>query len=105
MAFLLSAIAFIDDQVWQGITMAVVGIISGTADNIIRPYLSSSFGEANVPVFVSFIAVIGGVVVLGLPGLFVGPLLASLVYGALPILAREFFPELEGEEVEKSDPN
>ena len=105
MAFLLSGIAFIDDQVGQGITMAVVGVITGTADNFIRPYLSSSFGEANVPVFVSFIAVIGGVVVLGIPGLFVGPLLASLVYGALPILAREFFPELESEDVQNTDSN
>ena len=105
MAFLLSGIAFIDDQVGQGITMAVVGVITGTADNFIRPYLSSSFGDANVPVFVSFIAVIGGVVVLGIPGLFVGPLLASLVYGALPILAREFFPELESEDVQNTDSN
>lgn len=94
-AFLLSIIGFIDDNVQGGIIMAVVGVISGTADNFIRPYLSSSFGKTRVPIFVTFIAVIGGVVVLGIVGLFVGPLLASLLYGGVPIIAREFFPQLE----------
>jgi hypothetical protein len=30
---------------------------------------------------------------MGLAGLFVGPLLASLTYGALPIILEEWFPE------------
>lgn len=95
MAFLIAIVAFIDSNTGAGITMTVVGVISGTADNFIRPYLTASFGEAHVPVFVAFIAVIGGVVVLGIPGLFVGPLLAALVFNALPIIGREYFPELE----------
>lgn len=101
-AFFLSIYSFIDDHVGDGITMAVIGIISGSIDNIVRPYLSSSFGKVKVPLFVSFIAVIGGVFVLGIPGLFVGPLLASLLFGAIPIIAREFFPQIENEEVEKN---
>lgn len=105
MAFLISAIAFMDDNTGAGITMVVVGVITGTADNFIRPYLSSSFSDSHVPVFISFIAVIGGVFVMGIPGLFVGPLLASLVFGALPIIAREFFPELQAQESEKETPN
>lgn len=101
-AFILSAIAFIDGEVGAGITMAVIGVISGTADNIMRPYLSS-IGKSKVPIFVSFLAVIGGVFVLGIPGLFVGPLLASLVYGAIPIIAREFFPQMERDKSDVSD--
>jgi len=97
-AFVLSAFSFIDDHPGDGITMAIVGIISGTIDNIVRPYLSASLGKVKVPLFISFIAVIGGVFVLGIPGLFVGPLLASLVCGALPILAHEFFPQLESDD-------
>jgi predicted PurR-regulated permease PerM len=96
-AFLLSIIGFIDNNVNGGVVMAVVGVISGTADNFIRPYLSSSFGKTRVPIFVTFIAVIGGVFVLGITGLFVGPLLASLLWGGFPIIAREFFPQLEAE--------
>lgn len=101
-AFILAIYSFIDDHVGDGITMAVIGIISGSIDNIIRPYLSSSFGKVKVPLFVSFIAVIGGVFVLGIPGLFVGPLLASLLFGAIPIIAREFFPQIENDADEKN---
>ena len=32
-------------------------------------------------------------IVLGLPGLFIGPLLASLMYGVIPIILSEYFPE------------
>ena len=71
--------------------MICVALFTGIVDNIIRPYLNS-FGEVQVPVFVNFLAIIGGVLMMGLAGLFVGPLLASLAYGALPILLDEWFP-------------
>lgn len=91
MAFVLALYAFFDKQTGAGITMAIIGSISGVADNLIRPYLAS-LGEVEVPAFIGFLAVIGGVIVMGLPGLFVGPLLASLVYGILPIIIEEYFP-------------
>ena len=91
-AFVLSLISFAQGFVAAGIGMLVISIVSGLADNIIRPYLAS-MGEVEVDGFVSFLAVIGGVIVLGLPGLFVGPLLASLVYGAIPIILEEYFPK------------
>jgi predicted PurR-regulated permease PerM len=91
MAFALAIFAFFDKKTGAGITMAVIGGIAGVADNIIRPYLVS-LGEVEVPAFIGFLAVIGGVIGMGLPGLFVGPLLASLVYGALPIIVEEYFP-------------
>jgi predicted PurR-regulated permease PerM len=43
--------------------------------------------------FIGLLAVVGGVIVMGLPGLFVGPLIASLVFGALPIIFDEYFPK------------
>ncbi|MBC7714358.1 MAG: AI-2E family transporter [Rhizobacter sp.] len=91
MAFLLALFAFFDGKVGQGITMSVIGAVSGVADNIVRPYLAS-LGEVEVPALIGFLAVIGGVIVLGLPGLFVGPLLASMMYGVLPIIVKEYFP-------------
>ena len=81
--------------------MFVISIISGLADNIIRPYLAS-MGEVEVDGFISFMAVIGGVIVLGLPGLFVGPLLASLIYGLIPIIFEEYFPKNDNNEFEEN---
>ncbi len=92
MAFILAAIGFVEGKVGSGIAMCIIGAFSGVADNIIRPYLNSR-GEVEVPGFIGFLAVIGGVIVLGLPGLFIGPLLASLMYGIIPIILSEYFPE------------
>jgi predicted PurR-regulated permease PerM len=95
-AFLLSLISFANGSITSGVGMLVISIISGTADNIIRPYLASR-GTVEVPGVISFLAVIGGVITMGLPGLFLGPLIASLTFGALPILADEFLPEKEAD--------
>ena len=94
MAFSLALYAFFNQQSGAGIAMATIGTVTGLADNLIRPYLVS-LGEVEVPAFIGFLAVIGGVIVMGLPGLFVGPLLASLMYGALPIIVEEYFPAKE----------
>lgn len=97
MAFALALYAFIDGRVGAGIAMSIIGAVSGIADNIIRPYLVS-LGEVEVPAFIGFLAVIGGVIVMGLPGLFVGPLLASMMYGIIPLIVNDYFPnESEGE--------
>ncbi len=90
-AFTLSLISFSQGSIGSGIGLLIISIVSGLIDNIIRPYLAS-FGEVEVNGFISFLAVIGGVIVLGLPGLFVGPLLASLVFGAIPIILEDYFP-------------
>ena len=90
MAFLLALFAFIDGRMGAGITMSIIGAISGVADNLIRPYLAS-LGIVEVPAFIGFLAVIGGVIAFGLPGLFVGPLLASMMYGIIPIIFDEYF--------------
>jgi len=92
MAFIIALYAFfIEKRTGAGVAMSIIGVVSGLADNIVRPYLVS-LGEVEVPAFIGFLAVIGGVIVMGLPGLFVGPLLASLMYGALPIIIEEYFP-------------
>jgi predicted PurR-regulated permease PerM len=92
MAFAIALFAFlVEKRTGAGIAMAIIGTVSGLADNVIRPYLAS-LGEVEVPAFIGFLAVIGGVIVMGLPGLFVGPLLASLMYGVLPIIIEEYFP-------------
>ncbi len=98
MAFVIALFAFFDGRTGAGITMSIIGAISGVADNLIRPYLAS-LGEVEVPAFIGFLAVIGGVVAFGLPGLFVGPLLASMMYGIIPIIFEEYFPKKDSNEV------
>lgn len=98
MAFGLAIFAFFDDRVGAGVAMSIIGTVAGLADNLVRPFLVS-LGEVEVPAFIGFLAVIGGVVAIGLPGLFVGPLLAALTYGAVPIVIDEYFPKVN----QKSD--
>lgn len=93
-AAVLALICFAESRIGPGIGMLVVAGFSGLSDNIIRPYLGS-LGLVEVHPFIGLLAVIGGVIMFGLPGLFIGPLVASLCFGALPIIIEEYFPPVE----------
>lgn len=87
-AFLLGVIAFFSDEPTQAIIMVVVGLFTGVIDNILRPYLAS-LGESKIPPIAAFICVIGGALLLGFPGLFIGLLVGSYAYDTLPIFWEE----------------
>lgn len=89
-AIVLTLISFVNGHIGSGIGLLVVAVITGVSDNIIRPYLGT-LGEVEVHPFIGLLAVIGGVIMIGLPGLFIGPLIAALIFGALPIIAEEYF--------------
>lgn len=89
-AAVLGLLCFMDSRVGAGAGMMAVAAFSGISDNVIRPYLGS-LGAVEVHPFIGLLAVIGGVIMFGLPGLFIGPLVASLVFGALPIIIDEYF--------------
>ena len=91
-AAVLAVLCFMDNRFGAGVGMMILSVVSGLADNIIRPYLGT-LGEVEVHPFIGLLAVIGGVSMFGLPGLFIGPLVASLIFGALPIIVNEYFPE------------
>ena len=61
--------------------------VVGVSDYIIRPRLVR--GEAKVPSIVTLAALLGGVEVLGLQGLLVGPVLMALAFAALQLYAAE----------------
>lgn len=90
-AALMAIACFIDGRSGAGIGMLVFAAVAGVSDNVIRPYLAS-LGNVSVHPFIGLLAVIGGVIMFGLPGLFIGPLLASLSFGALPIIIEEYYP-------------
>lgn len=90
-AAVLGIICFMEGRIGAGSGMLIIAAVSGLSDNIIRPFLGT-LGEVDVHPFIGLLAVIGGVIMFGLPGLFIGPLVASLIFGALPIIADEYVP-------------
>jgi predicted PurR-regulated permease PerM len=67
------------------IILAVVGIVViGTVDNVMRP-IFSRFGRLNLPTYVLFLAIFGGIALFGATGLILGPLLVRMGAEALEI--------------------
>ncbi len=87
-ALILAIVQFANQNAASGVGLLVVTFIAGISDNIIRSYISSS-GEVKVPVLFSILAVLGGVYIFGLPGLFLGPLFIALFVGIVPIIINE----------------
>src|SRR5262249_25849896 len=61
-------------EVARGLALGVIGAcVVSTIDNLLRPWLSR-LGKLQLPTFVLFVAMLGGLVVLGPAGLVMGPL-------------------------------
>jgi predicted PurR-regulated permease PerM len=60
--------------------------VVGFSDYVIRPRL---VGDENMPLLLTFIALFGGLEVLGVIGLLVGPVLVSVALVALRLYDRE----------------
>lgn len=87
-AFVAAGIAFIQGNTTATIVMVAVGAFAGVVDNFLRPWLAS-FGESKTPPIIAFVCVLGGAILLGFPGLFIGLLLASVAYETLPFFWHE----------------
>jgi predicted PurR-regulated permease PerM len=73
-----AAFVWIPAALWgYGIFMIVWGCILGALDNVLRPVLIS--GRAEISALAVFIGVLGGIPAFGAIGLFVGPVLLSLI--------------------------
>lgn len=89
-AFLTAIIAFFMGNTSAAVILVVVGVFAGVIDNILRPWLAS-FGQSKIPPIVAFVCVIGGAILLGFPGLFIGLLFGCIGFETLPF----FWNELE----------
>lgn len=87
-AFLFALLAFFKGNSTSAIILLVLGSFTGVVDNLLRPWLAS-FGESRIPPIVAFVCVIGGALLMGFPGLFVGLLVGSIAYDTLPIFWEE----------------
>jgi predicted PurR-regulated permease PerM len=76
-------------HVWQGIFLLVwgVAIVTSLNDYVLRPRLVGH--ETGLPALATFVALFGGVAILGLKGLVVGPVVMSLAAAVLRLYAEE----------------
>ena len=81
-------LAFSGRYVAAGILTAVGVLVIGTVDNVMRPVFSR-FGRLNLPTYVLFLAIFGGLAFFGAAGLLLGPLLVRLGVEALAIARDE----------------
>jgi predicted PurR-regulated permease PerM len=77
---LLPAVAWLywsGDNTW-GTVLLVWTLVVGSLDNVLRPYLIKK--GADLPLLLIFAGVIGGMITLGLVGIFVGPVVLAVAY-------------------------
>jgi predicted PurR-regulated permease PerM len=85
-AIVLAVISLAQGEIKSAIGLAVVAIIAGSIDNILKPYIVSQSGDEELNPVIALIAIIGAVIVYGLPGLLLGPILTTLAFKIVPIL-------------------
>jgi len=84
----------ISGQIWQGIVIIVWNlIIVVNIDELIRAYIVK--GGSNVNMVFMLFAILGGIVLFGFWGVFIGPLIAALTLSVLNIYGLEFSKQLD----------
>lgn len=71
---------FTGDNVWATVLL-VFTLVAGGMDNVLRPYLIKK--GADLPLLLIFAGVIGGLLSIGLVGIFVGPVMLAVTYRLL----------------------
>lgn len=84
-AIVLGLVELIMGSPGHAIGFLVVAVIAGASDNLVRPYLISS-NEQDLNPVVSLLAIIGALLIFGMPGLFLGPVIASVAVKVIPVL-------------------
>ena len=79
------------DNTW-GTVLLIWSLIIGSIDNVLRPYLIKK--GADLPLLLIFAGVIGGLITLGLVGIFVGPVVLAVGYTLIDAWIKED-PRLE----------
>ncbi len=87
-ALVLSMLSFMTSDYVPAIVLLVTAVVAGSIDNIIKPIIVNGADDDLHPVM-SLLAVIGAVLVYGMPGLILGPVLTQLTFKIIPILFQE----------------
>ncbi len=79
---------FLIGNFWQAIAMWIIGVaIVGSVDNLVRVFVLQT--NARLHPLLGFVCVLGGIQVMGLWGVFIGPLLASILHALIQIFNTE----------------
>lgn len=84
--YLLSILAFIGGRTGSGIGLAIIATVAGSIDNILKPFMVGR--ENKISPLIGFTCVIGAIIMLGLPGLLIGPVIMNLFAGISPLLLK-----------------
>lgn len=81
----LMLISLLQGNSGAAIAMLVAGLIAGSIDNLIKPILISSSTD-DLPPILSLITLIGAILIYGVVGILIGPIITSLAANILDIL-------------------
>jgi predicted PurR-regulated permease PerM len=90
-AIALSIPYWFNGHVGIGIAFLGLALFAGVIDNILRPYFISS-AEVKIHPIISLLSILGGIIVFGAAGLFIGPVIVSISVSVIPILFKELMP-------------
>lgn len=94
--FAVALLELLHGNTASGISLIVLSVFVGTADNVARTYFTQGDKDSEeVPTYATFLAIIGGVLAFGFPGLFFGPLIVDLFFRLSPVLISEALSENE----------
>jgi predicted PurR-regulated permease PerM len=74
---------FFEDSVLKACLMLLAGSLTGVVDNFVRPLVLK--GRSNMHPLVSLVAIFGGIKIVGIMGIFLGPILVAVVISILQI--------------------
>jgi predicted PurR-regulated permease PerM len=74
--------------IWQGVTLILYGMfVIGLIDNILRPILVGK--DTQMPDYIVLVSTLGGIVIFGLNGFVIGPVIAALFIAAWDLFVAE----------------
>lgn len=77
--------------IWQGVAVVVSGVaVIGMADNLLRPMLVGR--DTGIPDWLILVTTLGGIALMGLSGIVVGPLICGLFLAGWSIFAEQRAP-------------
>jgi predicted PurR-regulated permease PerM len=81
---------FASGRIGASIGMLIAALIIGTSDNIVRPWVQSR--GASMHPLMAMLGIFGGVAVMGMAGIFIGPIVSALVVWLLREKRRTLLP-------------
>ncbi len=89
----MAIILLLSGSIWQGVFLLVVTLIISNVDNFLRPKMVGK--DTQMHTLLIFFATLGGLMVFGIIGFVVGPIIMALFIALWEIYAREFKVQLE----------